>query len=116
MKTIINILLVAIASISIDSCAAQQPKIDVKKAFLVDVRTPGEFAEGSAKGAVNIPLNEVAQRLAEFKDKQQIVVFCRTGNRSSQAEAILKKNGFTNVINGGTWQNVDKIVKEQTGK
>lgn len=116
MKAIINFLLVAVASISIYSCSAQQPKVDVKKAFLVDVRTPGEFAEGSAKGAVNIPLNEVAQRLAEFKGKQQIVVFCRTGNRSSQAEAILNENGFTNVVNGGTWQMVDKIVKEQSGK
>lgn len=116
MKTIINFLLVAVASISIYSCSAQQPKVDVKKAFFVDVRTPGEFAEGSAKDAVNIPLNEVAQRLEEFKGKPQIVVFCRSGNRSSQAEAILKQNGFTNVINGGTWQIVDKMVKDQIGK
>lgn len=116
MKTIINFLLLAVAVTGMYSCSAQQPKVDVKNAFLVDVRIPGEFAEGTAKGAVNIPLNEVAQRLAEFKGKQQIVVFCRSGNRSAQAEAILKQNGFTNVVNGGTWQMVDKIVKEQTGK
>lgn len=115
MKTINHFIIIAIATISIYSCFAQQPKVDVKKAFLVDVRTPEEFAEGSVKGAINIPLNEIGLRLTEFKDKQQIVVFCRSGNRSSQAEAILKQNGFSNVVNGGTWQMVDKMVKQQHG-
>lgn len=81
-------------------------------AYLVDVRTPQEFAEGSAKGAVNIPLNEVGQRISEFKDKKNIVVFCRSGSRSGQAKNILEKNNFQNVINGGTWQNVDELVKQ----
>jgi phage shock protein E len=80
-------------------------------AFLVDVRTPGEFAEGSAKGAVNIPLDQVQNQLAKFKNKKHIVVFCRSGSRSSQAKAILEKNGFANVVNGGTWQNVNSLVK-----
>lgn len=116
MKTIIHFLFLAIAVTGIYSCSAQQPKVDAKNAFLVDVRTPQEFAEGSVKGAVNIPLNEVHQRISEFKDKQQIVVFCRSGNRSAQAQAILKENGVTNVVNGGSWISVDKIIKEQTGK
>ena len=81
-------------------------------AFLVDVRTPAEFAQGSAKGAINIPLNTVADELAQFKDKDKIVVFCKSGNRSGQAKSILEKNGFQNVINGGTWQNVNQIVNE----
>jgi phage shock protein E len=72
-------------------------------AFLVDVRSPGEFAGGSAKGAVNIPLDNVTQRINEFKGKEHIVVFCRSGNRSGQAKSILERNGFTNVTNGGTW-------------
>lgn len=81
-------------------------------AFLVDVRTPEEFAAGSAKGAVNIPLNTVEQELAQFKDKEKIVVFCKSGSRSGQAKTILEQNGFENVINGGTWQNVDQLVNE----
>ncbi|WP_250630914.1 rhodanese-like domain-containing protein [Rhodoflexus caldus] len=80
-------------------------------AFLVDVRTPAEFAQGTAKGAVNIPLDQVQKKLASFKGKKHIVVFCRSGNRSSQAKAILEQNGFTNVINGGTWQNVNALVQ-----
>jgi rhodanese-related sulfurtransferase len=114
--TFVFLVLIVGTIVGLYSCSAQQPKIDVKKAFLVDVRTPDEFAEGTVSGAVNIPLNEVAQRLDEFKGKQQIVVFCRSGNRSTQAATILKQNGFTNVVNGGTRQMVDKIVKEQTNK
>ena len=82
-----------------------------KGAFLVDVREPGEFASGSVKGAVNIPLGTVASQLAKFKGKENIVVFCRSGNRSAQAKVILEQNGFKNVTNGGTWENVNQYVK-----
>ncbi len=81
-------------------------------AFLVDVRSAGEFSGGSAKGAVNIPLDKVQSQLAKFKNKKSIVVFCRSGNRSSQAKSILESNGFQNVINGGTWQNVNNLTTE----
>ena len=80
-------------------------------AFLADVRTPGEFAEGHVKGSVNIPLDSVASRLSQFKNKKNIIVFCRSGNRSGQAKSILEQNGFTNVINGGTWDQVNQFVQ-----
>jgi phage shock protein E len=80
-------------------------------AFLVDVRTPGEFLEGHVKGSVNIPLDAVPTQLAKFKNKKNIIVFCRSGARSSQAKSILEQNGFTNVINGGTWDYVNEFVK-----
>jgi len=79
-------------------------------AFLVDVRTPAEFSAGSVKGAVNIPLDKVTHQLSEFKGKKSIIVFCRSGNRSGQVKSILEQNGFQNVINGGTWQNVNQEV------
>ena len=81
-------------------------------AFLVDVRSPGEFAEGNVKGSVNIPLDQVQNQLAKFKDKEYIVVFCRSGNRSGQAKSILEQNGFTNVTNGGTWQDVNAVINK----
>lgn len=80
--------------------------------FLVDVRTLQEFAEGSAKGAVCIPLDKIESQLAKFKDKKHIIVFCRSGNRSGQAKSILNQRGFTNVTNGGTWQNVNQFVNK----
>lgn len=79
-------------------------------AFLVDVRSSSEFETGHVKGSVNIPLDQVQNQLSKFKDKKNIVVFCRSGNRSSQAKSILERNGYLNVINGGTWQNINSIV------
>jgi rhodanese-related sulfurtransferase len=67
---------------------------------------PSEFDGGSAKGAVNIPLDTVASQISKFKNKKNIVVFCRSGNRSGQAKSILEANGISNVTNGGTWDNV----------
>lgn len=80
-------------------------------AFLVDVREPAEFAGGTVKGAVNIPLGRVAAELNKFKGKENIVVFCRSGNRSGQAKNILEQNGFKNVINGGSLEEVNQFSK-----
>lgn len=83
-----------------------------KETFYVDVRTPAEFAQGSVKGAVNIPLDQIEQQLVKFKGKKNIVVFCRSGNRSSQAKAILEQYGITNVSNGGSWEDVNAKMKK----
>jgi phage shock protein E len=80
-------------------------------AFLVDVRTPGEFAGGHVKGSVNIPLDRVSSQLSKFRNKKNIIVFCRSGARSGQAKSILERNGITNVVNGGTWTNVNQYMK-----
>lgn len=82
-------------------------------AFFVDVRTPSEFSAGSVKGAVNIPLDKVSSQLSKLKDKKSIVVFCRSGSRSGQAKSILEQNGFSNVIDGGSWQNVNQAVNDK---
>lgn len=81
-----------------------------KGAFLVDVRSPGEFSSGSVKGAVNIPLDNLQQQLAKFKGKENVVVFCRSGNRSSIAKSILAQNGHPNAVDGGTLQNVNNVL------
>ena len=80
-------------------------------AFLVDVRTSAEFGEGHVKGSVNIPLDSIPFQLEKFKDKKNVIVFCRSGNRSGQAKFILEQNGITNVTNGGTWDQVNAFVK-----
>ena len=88
-----------------------QSIVNEANTFLVDVRTPMEYASGNVKGSVNIPLDTIPGQLAMFKDKKNIVVFCRSGGRSSQAKMFLEQNGFTNVINGGTWDYVNQFVK-----
>lgn len=82
-------------------------------AFLVDVRSKAEFEDGHVKGSTNIPLDQVAQHLSKFKGKDQIVVFCRSGSRSSMAQSILEQNGFTNVTNGGTWKDIDALLTKK---
>lgn len=82
-------------------------------AFLVDVRTPGEFSGGSVKGAVNIPLDKIQSQLSKFNNKKNIVVFCRSGNRSGQAKNILESNGVKNIINGGSWSNVNQVMNDK---
>lgn len=79
-------------------------------AFLADVRTPSEFSAGSVKGAVNIPLDKLPVQISKFNNKKVIIVFCRSGARSSQAKMLLEKNGFKNVVNGGSWLNVQKAI------
>lgn len=95
---------------------SSEPAVDLqsiieKGAFLVDVRTPGEFLDGHVKGSINIPLDSVPNQLAKFKNKENIIVFCRSGARSGQAKNILEQNGITNVINGGGWDYVNQFVK-----
>src|SRR5690554_8074343 len=91
----------------------QDDKIDFENALIVDVRTPQEFASGHYEGAVNIPLNQVSQQLSEFDDKEQIVVYCRSGARSGNAKQILESNGYTNVINAINLSHLNKLKKEQ---
>ena len=73
-----------------------------KNATIVDVRTPGEFAGQHLAGAINIPLDDVATRINEFKAlPKPIIAYCRSGNRSGMAIAILKQNGIGEALNGG---------------
>lgn len=76
---------------------------------LVDVRTKKEFSEGSAHNAINIPLDQIAMRVQEFNVEKDIVVFCRSGNRSRKAMNILIEKGLTRVVNGGTWKAIKEI-------
>ncbi len=71
-------------------------------ATIVDVRTPGEFAGQHVQDAINIPLDEITNRINEFKElPKPIVAYCRSGNRSGMAVAILKQNGIAEAVNGG---------------
>jgi rhodanese-related sulfurtransferase len=106
------LVLIIIGSV-ISSCNAQvSDKVDYTKAFLVDVRTPQEFSEGHAAGSINIPLNTIVNQIDKFQNKGNIVVFCRSGSRSSQALKILEEKGIKNVSNGGTWQQVEAKLKQ----
>ena len=72
---------------------------DASKVALIDVRTEDEFALGSIPGAINIPLDEMRDRLKEVPAGRPIIVFCGVGLRGYLASNILRDNGFENVRN-----------------
>ncbi|HSG44026.1 MAG TPA: rhodanese-like domain-containing protein [Anaerolineales bacterium] len=66
-------------------------------AFILDVRQPEEWNESHIPGATLIPLGELASRVNEVPTDQEIVVVCRSGNRSQQGRDILLQAGFEQV-------------------
>jgi len=71
-------------------------------ARLLDVRSSDEFSRGHLPGAVNIPVQELDRRLAEVGPAERdVVVYCRSGQRSSRAAQLLREHGYTKVHNLG---------------
>jgi NADPH-dependent 2,4-dienoyl-CoA reductase/sulfur reductase-like enzyme/rhodanese-related sulfurtransferase len=87
------------------------PQVDVEAvlaspagepSYLVDVRTPQEYADGHIPGAVNLPVDDLRTRLGELPRDRQIAVYCQVGQRGYLATRILKQAGFKAVnIAGG---------------
>jgi phage shock protein E len=76
------------------------------KATIVDVRSPGEFMGGHVVGSINIPLQQIPNRLEEFKKMKNIVLCCASGGRSGQATMLLQQNGIE-CQNAGSWLDVN---------
>lgn len=70
-----------------------------KNEFILDVRERGEFARGHIKGAANIPLSELRDRVNEIPKDKAVYVHCRTGQRSYNAVLALQNLGYNNVYN-----------------
>ena len=70
---------------------------DVPELQLVDVRNPGEAAGGMIADAVNIPVGQLPDRIAELDPRRPTVVYCAGGYRSSVAASLLRQNGFDDV-------------------
>lgn len=67
-------------------------------AMLLDVRTAEEYGAGHIDGAVNVPVDQVPRRLDELGPRERaMVVYCRSGRRSADAVAVLRRAGFANV-------------------
>ncbi len=78
---------------------------------LIDVRTSEEYADSHIQGSVNLSLQDIeAGSLPAGSKDQDLYVYCRSGNRSSQATTILKNAGYTNVNDLGAMSNVSKLT------
>ena len=81
--------------------------IKENKGTIVDVRSYGEFMGGNVLGSINIPLDEIMQRIEELKIlKAPLILCCASGNRSGQAQHFLSQHGIE-CYNGGSWLDVN---------
>lgn len=79
--------------------------------LIIDVREPFEYQAGHVESAINIPPSELMSGAAQLKNvakDTELVVYCKTGNRSNVSIHILKQMGFTNLVNG---INADHVTK-----
>jgi phage shock protein E len=79
----------------LERAAAKDPSL-----VILDVRTADEFAQGHVPGAINIPHDQLASRVAELKDskRKDIVLYCRSGRRAGLAAETLQANGFEKLL------------------
>ena len=73
-------------------------------AFIIDARSPQEFAAGHLKGAVNIPHDRIEQAIGSIDGLEKnsaILLYCLSGARSAFACQVLAQLGFTRAVNGG---------------
>ncbi len=75
-----------------------------ERPFLLDVRTPQEFAAGNIPGAVNVPVDELRSRLGELPRDREIAIYCQVGQRGYLATRILCQAGFSAVNMGGGYK------------
>ena len=81
------------------------PGLIEKGALIVDVRTKEEFTGAHNPKSINIPLNKLNKECHQLDKSKPIILCCASGTRSGIALGILKKNGFTIVMNAGAWSN-----------
>ncbi|MBT2677534.1 rhodanese-like domain-containing protein [Bacillus sp. ISL-35] len=78
-------------------------KAGYRKAQLIDVREPNEFANGHILGARNIPLTQLKARLKEVRPDKPVYLYCQSGSRSGRAAQLLHKKGYKDLshLEGG---------------
>lgn len=114
--------ILAFLALLLTGLGAQAAPIDVDAAvaalqrpgtLLIDVRTPEETADGMLKGAVNIPHEQIGQRIAALTTDPEttIVVYCRSGRRSTVASEALEARGYRQVINGGAYGDLQAALQ-----
>lgn len=73
-----------------------------KDCYILDVRTPEEYADGHIPGSINLPLSNLEEVTTLIKDlAAPVYLYCRSGARSGQGAGVLKRMGYRQVINMG---------------
>lgn len=88
------------------------------QALIVDVRTPEEFTDGHYPGAINIPHDTILEGIEQLgvTEETPVILYCRSGNRSGQAEQVLQKKGFTEARNAGGLEALLSATAQQASR
>lgn len=115
MKLFMGLLVIVLSSVS---CGSDEPVHRVEKvsknALIIDVRTVQEFRSGHIKGAIHIPHTVIGSQIQNVTDEKEreILLYCRSGQRSGMALETLTKLGYTNAKNVGGYA----ALKKQLGQ
>jgi rhodanese-related sulfurtransferase len=118
----VSLLRSAQASVANAGAAGLPPEVTVAEAlekreagaFILDVREPSEWEDAHIPGATLIPLGQLASRLDEVPKDQEVVVVCRSGNRSAEGRDILLRSGFEKVTSMAGGMNQWKAARNPT--
>jgi NADPH-dependent 2,4-dienoyl-CoA reductase/sulfur reductase-like enzyme/peroxiredoxin family protein/TusA-related sulfurtransferase/rhodanese-related sulfurtransferase len=100
--------------LSAQACWNEVERLKSAGAFILDVRTPEEFALGHIEGAANISNTVLRSRLAEVPRDRFVLLYCGVGIRGYLAERILRQNGWTEVANlSGGWKTYEAATARQ---
>lgn len=91
------------ATTGVRTMSAADAVAQIDQRTVIDVRTPAETQAGMIAGARNIDIGapDFRDRIAELDRDGSYLVYCRSGNRSAQAAAIMEELGFTDVVDAG---------------
>jgi len=109
MKKTVSLLAAFVTAVTVmfgvTACAPENTDMSTVTA-VIDVRTPAEFAEGHLEGAINIDWQGAtfAAEIATFDPAGTYLIYCRSGNRSTQAISAMTETGFTDLTNAGSVQ------------
>ena len=82
----------------------------LRGAQIVDVRTRAEFQSRSHPKALNIPLDQLASRLKELDPTRPVLVCCESGGRAATGVVLLRRSGFKEVANLGSWRRIASLL------
>lgn len=112
-KSLVVVLISAFLLAGGVSNAADQAALQAvqRGALLIDVRTPEEFAGGHLPDAINIPHGDIVAgvKALQADTTANIVLYCRSGNRSGIAEGSLREAGYSNVVNAGAYSELQPV-------
>lgn len=84
----------------------------LRGAIIIDVRSPSEYDRGKIRGSLNIPSDQVIVNAVYIRSKNKPIIIVGAGDtRNNEAIRILQETGIKDIVNGGHWEKVAKIIQ-----